>query len=133
MVVDTSAPLAICFDEPESDAFAAALADAERRCISTVSVFEGAMVVESRFGPAGVQRLNRLIEAHELDIRPFDADQLRAARDAFLRYGKGRHPARLNLGDCCAYALAATIHEPLLYKGNDFQQTDIETALGSAE
>lgn len=125
MVVDSSAVLAILFDEPERDAFSDALAAAGVRLMSTVNALETAVVVSSRKGPYGARELDLLLHRAEFDVVPFTSDHLRLARDAYERYGKGRHPAGLNLGDCCAYALARHAGEPLLFKGDDFPRTDV--------
>lgn len=131
MVVDSSAIVAILFNEPERNAFADALSAAAVRLMSSVNVLEAAVVVSSRKGPHGARELDLLLHRAEIEVTPFTPDHLRLARDVYERYGKGRHPAGLNLGDCCAYALARYTGEPLLFKGNDFQRTDITPALGS--
>ena len=129
MVVDSSAVLAILFDEPERDAFAAALADAGVRLMSCVNTLEAAVVVSSRKGPLGAQALDLLLHRADFDVVSFTSDHMRLAREAYERYGKGRHPAGLNLGDCCAYALSRHSGEPLLFKGRDFRRTDVAPAL----
>ena len=132
MVVDSSAVLAILLNEPERDEFVDALSAAAVRLMSSVNVLEAAVVVSSRKGPHGGRELDLLLHRAEIDVTPFTTDHLRLARDAYERYGKGRHPAGLNLGDCCAYALARYSREPLLFKGNDFPRTDVTPALGSS-
>ena len=87
------------------------------------------MVAEVRQGEAGCRDLDQLAMATGLDVVSFEATHIEAARDAFRRYGKGRHRASLNFGDCCAYALAKTLDAPLLFKGNDFAHTDIKRAI----
>ncbi len=129
MVVDASAVLAILFNEPERDAFATALADADVRLMSCVNALETAVVVASRKGPHGAREFDLLLHRAEFELVAFTADHLRLARDAYERYGRGRHPAGLNLGDCCAYALARHTGEPLLFKGADFVRTDVAPAL----
>ena len=129
MVVDASAVLAILFNEPERDAFADALSDAGIRLMSGLNVLEAAVVASSRKGPYGARELDLLLHRAEFEVVPFTSDHLRLARDAYERYGKGRHPAGLNLGDCCAYALARHTGEPLLFKGDDFPRTDVLPAL----
>jgi ribonuclease VapC len=100
------------------------------RLVGTPSYLETAMVLIGRLGPTGREILDNFVEAIAADIVPFTADHAQRAIAAFLRCGKGRsHPARLNFGDCCSYALAAEAALPLLYKGNDFTQTDITPAL----
>lgn len=128
MVVDSSAVLAVLFNEPERDAFADALSAATVRLMSSVNVLEAAVVASSRKGPHGARELDLLLHRAEIEVTPFTADHLRLSRDAYERYGKGRHPAGLNLGDCCAYALARYTGEPLLFKGNDFLRTDVTRA-----
>ncbi len=129
MVLDSSAVLAILFREPERDAFATALAAAGQRLMSAVNAFEAAIVVSVRKGPAGVRELDLLFHHAGVDVVSFTQDHLRLAREAWQRYGKGKHPAGLNLGDCCAYALSRHSGEPLLFKGNDFARTDVVPAL----
>lgn len=128
MVVDSSAVLAILFNEPERDTFSDALAAAGVRLMSCVNALEAAVVVSSRKGPYGARELDLLLHRGEFEVVPFTADHLRLARDAYERFGKGRHGAGLNLGDCCAYALARHAGEPLLFKGDDFPLTDVEPA-----
>jgi len=128
MVVDSSAVLAILFNEPERDRFAAALAQAGVRLMSSVNALETVVVVSARKGPHGAREFDLLLHHAEIEVIAFTADHLRLARDAYQRYGKGRHPAGLNLGDCCAYALSRHTGESLLFKGNDFPQTDVAAA-----
>ncbi len=129
MVVDTSALLAILFDEPERRTFAEALEAAPVRALSVVSFVEASLVTEVRVGAAGVRLLDELLETAGIELVAVDAAQARAARAAFARYGKGRHEAALNFGDCFSYALARTSDEPLLFKGDDFARTDVVPAL----
>lgn len=98
------------------------------RIISAVSAPEASIVTESKKGEAGLALLDELLSIAQFEIVAFDDAQQRIARVAYRRYGKGRHPAGLNLGDCCAYALAKVRNETLLFKGNDFNQTDITPA-----
>ncbi len=132
MVVDSSAILAVLLNEPERNAFTDALSADAVRLMSSVNVLEAAVVVSSRKGPHGAHELDLLIHRAEIEVMPFTPDHLRLARDVYERYGKGRHPAGLNLGDCCAYALARYTGERLLFKGNDFPRTDVTAALGSS-
>lgn len=97
--------------------------------MSAVSLFETMMVATSRKGPAAQAKLDHLIRDLRLGVHPFTPDQARLAQEAWLRFGKGRHPAGLNLGDCCSYALAHSSGEALLYKGNDFSRTDVRSVL----
>jgi ribonuclease VapC len=125
MVVDTSALLAILQDEPERRAFNEAIESAESRCLSTATWVETSIVLESRYGAEGLRDLDLLISKASIDLVPVDIEQAHIARLAFSRFGKGRHPAGLNYGDCFAYALATARGEPLLYKGADFALTDV--------
>lgn len=125
MVIDTSALLAILLAEPEAERFARAIAADPRRLVSAASAFEAAIVLLARKGPAGVRELDLLTHAADLTVVGFDEEQVGIARRAYETYGKGRHPAGLNLGDCTSYALARTSGEPLLCKGSDFPQTDL--------
>lgn len=125
MVLDTSALLAILQDEPERRAFNEAIEGAASRVLSVVSFVEVSIVMESRHGAEGVRELDRFLARAGIEIVGVDPEQGRRARDAFSRFGKGRHPAALNLGDCFAYALAHQRDEPLLFKGSDFSRTDL--------
>ena len=128
MVVDTSALLAILFRESEWEGLEDASLRKPRCWISVISRLEAAMVVEGRKGKTDGD-LNDLISDLDLRTIPFDQAQLAFAVDAFRRYGKGRHKAALNLGDCCLYGLAKALDEPLLFKGDDFSLTDVRQAL----
>lgn len=128
MVLDASALLAILLGEPEQERFIEMLALANRRLVSAATVVECGLVLTSRRGEGGVSRLNSLLHEAQIEIAVVDSEQARSAIDAFSRFGKGRHPAGLNFGDCFAYALAAMTGEPLLYKGDDFAKTDIAAA-----
>lgn len=125
MVIDSSAILAILLGEPEAASLAAAIAREPKRLISAVSMLETSIVVETRKGSAGAGELDLLVHRAGIRIADMNADQVQLARAAYARYGKGRHRAGLNLGDCCSYALARYSGEPLLFKGNDFGETDI--------
>jgi ribonuclease VapC len=126
MVLDTSAILAVLFDEPERRAFTQAIEAAEERLFSAASFVETSMILESRHGAEGVRALDRLLAAANIEIVAVDLLQATAAREAFRQFGKGRHPAGLNFGDCCSYALAKCRAEPLLFKGSDFSRTDVQ-------
>jgi ribonuclease VapC len=126
MVIDTSAVTAILFDEPEADRFETLIVADHTRLISAASVLESSLVVEARLGDAGGQGLDLMLHRAQVEIIPVDADQVEIARQAFRTYGRGRHPARLNFGDCFAYALSKSSGEPLLFKGQDFGLTDVE-------
>jgi ribonuclease VapC len=129
IVVDSSVLIAILLDEAEKLTFAAAIVAADGARISAPNYFEAPMVAEALQGEAGCRDLDQLAVATGLDIVSLAATHIEAARDAFRRYGKGRHRAALNFGDCCAYALAKTLDAPLLFKGNDFALTDIKRAV----
>jgi ribonuclease VapC len=128
IVVDTSALLVILNKEPECDHFLDVLADDDRPVVSAVTLYEAMLIVSTRRGPDNLDDLAALLETVEAEIVPFDGDQARASQAAYMRYGKGIHPARLNLCDCVAYALAKHPGVPLLYKGEDFKATDIVAA-----
>jgi ribonuclease VapC len=129
MVIDTSALIAILFGEPEALSFTRAIADESRKMISSFNALEAGIVVEARKGEAGGRELDLLMHRARIEIVAMNADQAELARAAWRKYGKGNHPAGLNIGDCCAYALAKYSGEPLLFKGNDFNQTDIRAAI----
>ena len=128
MIVDASAILAILLDEPDAERYEEALASAWPRRMSVIGFLEAAIVAESRGGEAVGREFDHLIEELEIEPVPVSLEQAQVARDAWRRFGKGRSPARLNFGDCFAYALAKASGEPLLFKGEDFTRTDIETA-----
>jgi ribonuclease VapC len=130
IVVDSSALLAILFNEPEKQAFETIVTGQERCVMSAVNGHETACVLRARHGQQGVARLWQFLTDCDLEIVPFDQAQMRAAAAAFDRYGKGIDPkAALNLADCAAYALAITLHAPLLFKGNDFAATDVKVCV----
>ena len=126
MVIDTSALVAIFQNEPERRKFNEAIEAAEVRSMSTASFVETSIILESRFGADGVRDLDLFINKAQISLAPVDEDHAHLARDGFRKYGKGRHPASLNYGDCFSYALARSRDEPLLFKGRDFSQTDVE-------
>ena len=129
IVIDTSALVAIMRHEPEEETFSRLIANASPCLLSAVSLHEASLVLAGRKREEENWRvLDALVESAALDIVPFDVQLARLARDAFLRFGKGRHPAALNLADCASYALAKQRGAPLLYKGNDFSRTDIISA-----
>jgi ribonuclease VapC len=128
MIVDTSALVAILYRESEATAFAQRIHDAAVCRLSVASHVELAMVVESQLGPEGARQAEAFIRRAGIVIEPVTLQHGELARQAFLDFGKGRHKAGLNFGDCFAYALAKATGEPLLFKGNDFGQTDIQPA-----
>lgn len=125
MVIDTSALLAVLQNEPERRAFNEAIQAAPTRIISVASFVETSMVIESRYGAEGLRDLDDFLDRGGIGQAAVDVEQGKVARRAFHRFGKGRHPAGLNYGDCFAYALATVCGEPLLFKGDDFSQTDV--------
>jgi ribonuclease VapC len=129
MVIDTSAIAAIFFAEPERQTFLDAITAAGSRLISAVSVVETGIVLEGRQGEAAGREFDWFVVRANLQIVSVDAEQADLARSAWRKYGKGRHPAGLNFGDCFAYALAKTCGEPILAKGTDFTRTDIDVCL----
>jgi ribonuclease VapC len=125
MVIDTSALAAIFFHEPERDAFRDAIVAASSRLISAATVLEAGMVIEGRRGGGAGREFDLFIVRTQIKIVPVDAELAELARSAWRKYGKGRHPAGLNFGDCFSYALAKSSGEPLLAKGADFARTDV--------
>ena len=128
MVVDTSALVAVLSGEPERRAFNEKIAGAGACSISAGSYLETAIVIEARYGYEGVRDLAFYLQEAAVTVVPFDAQQAELARRAYAAYGKGRHKAGLNFGDCFAYALAKGRGEALLFKGEDFALTDLEAA-----
>ncbi len=126
MVIDTSALVAMLTDEPVASGFEAAVAAAPVRLMSTASYLEVATVIEARFGEPGGRELDLWLHRAGVDLVAVDADQAEVARSAYRRFGKGRHRAGLNYGDCFAYALAKVSGESLLFKGDDFGHTDVD-------
>ena len=125
MVIDTSAIVAIALNEPEATEFEQRIADDPVRLISAATALEAEMVLETRLGHAGGREFDLWLHKVGAEVVPVNAEQIDAARRAWRRYGKGRHPAALNFGDCFSYALALIHGEPLLFKGEDFARTDI--------
>jgi ribonuclease VapC len=125
MVIDTSALAAIFFHEPERDAFRDAIVTASSRLISAATVLEAGMVIEGRRGGGAGREFDLFVVRAQIQIVPIDAELADLARSAWRKYGKGRHPAGLNFGDCFSYALAKSSGEPLLAKGGDFARTDV--------
>jgi ribonuclease VapC len=131
MVLDTSAVLAILLNEPEIDPFSIAIESDPVRLLSAASLVESSMVIEARYGEVGRRELDLLLQTIGIEIVALDAHQAEVACHAFRTFGKGRHAAGLNFGDCFSYALSQVAGEPLLFKGDDFSKTDIRAvALG---
>ncbi len=126
MVIDTSALLAVLLREPDAPRIAKAIEAGSPRLLSAASLLEASIVIESRKGEAGGRELDLLVYRGGIEVVAVDQDQAETARAAWRRFGKGRHPAALNYGDCFAYALAKSRRLPLLFRGNDFSQTDID-------
>ncbi len=129
MIIDSSAIVSILLEEPDAERFDSEILSATSPLMSTATYLETAMVVESRGGPEVGRVLDEWLQRSGIELVPVTLEQAQAARDAWRRYGKGNHPAALNFGDCFVYALARTTGEPLLYKGADFAQTDVRSAL----
>ena len=125
MIIDTSALLAIVFDEPGGPEMLRLVVEAPIRLMSSANALEAWIVADRHENPNKAPALDELIETLGIDIEPVSVPQARLAREAYKTYGKGNHPARLNFGDCFAYALAKATGESLLFKGNDFSQTDV--------
>ena len=126
MVIDTSAIAAILFDEPNAAALEGKIADDPVRLMSAATFLEATIVIEARLGDPGGREFDLWLHRAEVEIVSVDAEQTDMARRAWRRFGRGRHPAGLNYGDCFSYALAATYGEPLLFKGDDFTKTDVK-------
>ena len=131
MIVDSSALLAILFAEEDAHRYAMALATAENVRISAAGFLEAAIQVDIQAGSRGGRQLDALIERAGIRIEPVTLEQVRVARQAFLDFGVGRHRAGLDFGHCFSYALAKTADEPLLYKGPEFERTDLHKPVGA--
>ncbi len=127
IVIDTSAMIAIMMDEPDNQSLAATMLTEDERVISPVTLLETTMVL-SRTYSAPKAALDLYLRKATITVCALDSAQAELAQDAFLNYGKGRHAARLNIGDCFSYAAAKALNAPLLYVGDDFGKTDIRTA-----
>lgn len=125
MILDTSVLAAIFFDEPEAGQYTQIIHDADSCRISAINFLELSMVLEGQMGAEALRQCDMFFRRAGIIIEPFTVEQAHLARQAFHDFGKGRHPAGLNLGDCCAYALARETNEPLFFKGSDFSKTDI--------
>jgi ribonuclease VapC len=132
VIVDTSALIAILYGEQEAPIFAEIIHKADVCRLSVASYVELTIVVEKQLGPEGTRHAENFVRRAGIQIEPVTLEQGLIARQAFFDFGKGRHRAALNYGDCFPYALAKAVDEPLLFKGNDFSQTDVESALPRA-
>ena len=128
MVIDTSAIIAMLTSEPTADRLVAALEADPTRLVSAATVVEAALVLLGRYGEAGEPQLDRFLRGIGAEVVAVDESQANVARDAALRFGRGRHAAGLNFGDCFSYALSMARDEPLLFVGDDFSQTDVNVS-----
>lgn len=128
MILDTSAVVAILAGEPDAAHYAQLIEQNPTPRIGAATLLEASIVLTRWFGEAADAALDAFVRESGAEIVPFDLPQLRAAQDAYRRFGKGRHPAGLNYGDCVSYALARVCDEALLFKGDDFYRTDIHSA-----
>jgi ribonuclease VapC len=128
VILDTSALGAIFFGEPEGDRYVQMIHEADRCRISAANFVELSIVIEGQLGPDVGRQCDMFLRRAEIVIEPVTVEHAHLARQAFLDFGKGRHPAQLNFGDCFAYALARATDESLLFKGMDFSKTDIKVA-----
>lgn len=126
MILDTSAVIAILAGEPDAAHYAQLIETDPTPRIGTPALLEASIVLTRWFGEAAESALDAFVRESGCEIVPFDFPQVRAAQEAYRRFGKGRHPAGLNFGDCMSYALARVCDEPLLFKGEDFGRTDIQ-------
>ena len=129
MILDTSALAAIFFGEPEAALYTQLIYEADRCLISAANFLELSIVIEGQIGPDASRQCDTFFRRAEIIIEPVTVDQAYLARQAFFDFGKGRHSAGLNFGDCYSYALATITGEPLLFKGEDFKRTDITPVL----
>jgi ribonuclease VapC len=129
MVIDSSALVAILLDEPERRRFNELIGDDPRRLLSVANYVEASVVIESRHRELGGHLLDLLLKQAAIEIVPIDVAQAEGARRCYRRFGKGRHHAGLNLGDCFAYALSELTGEPLLFKGGNFGRTDVHAVI----
>jgi ribonuclease VapC len=129
MIVDTSAIIAILYNEPDAARYAQAISAADPCRISAATFVEAAVVVEAQAGNNGGRQFDAFLRTSGMVIEAVTEEHARIARQAYLDFGKGRHPAGLNFGDCFSYALARASGEPLLFKGEDFARTDVQATL----
>ncbi|MFZ1917860.1 MAG: type II toxin-antitoxin system VapC family toxin [Terriglobales bacterium] len=129
MILDTSSLIAILADEPDTELYIEAISRAPHCRISAGNFLELAIVIEGQFGAEVLRQCDALFRRAGIVIEPVTVEHAHTARQAFHDFGKGRHPAGLNFGDCFAYALSKVTGEPLLFKGDDFKKTDVLSAL----
>ena len=130
MIIDTSAIIAVLFNESDAEIYANAIAQADVCRISAATYVEAAVVIEVQTSGSGSRQLDAFMRRAGITLEPVTEDHAHIARQAFTDFGKGRHPAALNYGDCFSYALAKATGEPLLFKGRDFSKTDLIAAHG---
>ena len=128
MILDSSALVAIVCEEPGAEDLANRIARARTVAIGAPAVAETQLVLTNKLGPNGAAMVNQFMEEARVLVVPFGRDHISSFMDAFQRYGKGRHPAALNMGDCFSYSIARVAGQPLLFVGNDFPKTDITPA-----
>jgi ribonuclease VapC len=128
MIVDTSAIIAVLFNEEDAKVYAHLITQSDTRRMSAATFVETAIVVETQTKTSGSRQLDAFLRQAEIAIEPVTEEHAHIARQAFIDFGKGRHPAGLNYGDCFSYALAKATGEPLLFKGKDFSKTDVVVA-----
>ncbi len=131
MIIDSSAFVAVALEEADADRLLETMAGAARRRVSAATWLESCIIIESKRKSAVIARFESVLARLRTEIVPVTIEQAAAARVAYQRFGRGNHPAKLNYGDCFAYALAKVTGEPLLFKGSDFRQTDITPALSA--
>ena len=127
-VLDSSVIIAILLAESDAEIYSQSIIDTENTVISAVSILEASMVIEYKKGIEGAIQLDTFLKIINPTIVAFDSEQSKLARTAWRKFGKGRHPTKLNFGDCCSYAVAKYLNKPLLFKGNDFSKTDLNLA-----
>jgi ribonuclease VapC len=128
MIIDTSAIIAVLFNEDDAKDYAQLITQSDSRRMSAATFVETAIVVETQTKTSGSRQLDAFLRRADIAIEPFTEEHAHIARQAFIDFGKGRHPAGLNYGDCFSYALAKATGEPLLFKGKDFSKTDLVAA-----
>lgn len=129
MIIDTSAIIAVLFNESDARIYAEAIVKSENCRISAATFLETAIVIEAQTENAGIQQFDAFIRRAGIIVEPVTQDQAQIARQAYSDFGKGRHPAGLNFGDCFSYAFSKASGEPVLFKGGDFGKTDIGSAV----
>lgn len=130
MIIDTSAVLTILFYEEDAERYAQAIAAADLRLMSAANYLEAGIVVDNQIGATAGRQFDALISRADVRVEAVTREHAEIARQAYLDFGKGNHPARLNFSDCFAYALSKASGLPLLFKGDDFSKTDVSSVLG---